>query len=158
MDLFLVRHGKAARPTIAEPSDYVRPLTARGRDEMHDIGRALQRMNIQPDILATSPLLRTVQTADIISEYIEADVNEWETLRPESSAIDTITLMKSYIVDSIMIVGHNPHLIEVVSYLISDGAAILAFKKGGLACVRIDESGFGILRYLLTPKQLVMMS
>lgn len=158
MDLFLVRHGKAARPTITEPSDYTRPLTSLGHREMHKIGRALQRMNIRPEILATSPLLRTAQTADIISEYLEADVEKWNILRPESSATATINLIQSYHADSIMLVGHKPHLMDVISYLISDGDAILTLKKGGVACVRITEHGFSVLRYLLTPKQLVMMS
>ena len=107
MDLFLVRHGKAARPTITEPSDYARPLTPLGRREMHKIGCALQRMNIRPEILATSPLLRTAQTADIISEYLEANVEEWNILRPESSATYTISLIQSHHADSIMLVGHK---------------------------------------------------
>ena len=125
---------------------------------MHQIGRALQRMKVQPETLATSPLLRTVQTTDILSHHLGVDAEEWDTLTPGSSATDTIRFMRSHAVNSIMLVGHNPHLMDVISYLISDGDAILTLKKGGMACVRIDMSGFGILRYLLTPKQLVMMS
>ena len=81
MRLLFIRHAiaddreewaKSGRP------DADRPLTDRGRDRMRRAARGLTRLITQPDIIATSPYLRAVETAAIVS-------NEFGGLRRSSS-------------------------------------------------------------------------
>lgn len=141
-----------------EPSDFNRHLTADGRRDIHAVGRAIRRLKIRPDILVSSPLTRAMQTANIVSEYVGVEVQEWDSLRPESNPADAISTMKDSNTNSIMLVGHEPHLSKVISCLISAGQATIILKKSGLACVRLSAQGPAVLRYLLTPRQMRMMS
>lgn len=60
---------------------------------------------------------------------------------------------------AIALVGHEPNLHELASYLLSGDATRvqLTFKKGGVACLSWSEDcqpGSAVLRWLLTPKSL----
>ena len=157
MIVFLLRHGKAARPSTLIHSDHMRPLTNEGRSEMVKIGRALKHLDIQPDMLVSSPLVRSVQTAEIVSEYVDASITLWDELKPESHPSATLKLIHSLHVKSIMLVGHEPHLTDLISHMISTTMLPISLKKGGLACIRMPAKGFASLRYLLTPRQMGKM-
>ena len=158
MEVYVLRHGKAAPPSFRTPSDHDRPLTDVGLRDLSRTGRALRRMSIRPGTLASSPLLRAVQTAEAISRYVMADVEIWEDLKPETAPDETLHTIRSTGADSIMVVGHEPNLTGLISHMISDHAATISLKKGGLACVRLPVLGRGALRYILTPKQMEMIS
>lgn len=154
MIVFLLRHGKAARPSTLIHSDHMRPLTDIGHSEMVKIGRAMKHLDIRPDILASSPLVRAVQTAEIVSEYVGTNVTLWDELKPESHPSVTLKLIQSLHVKSIMLVGHEPHLTDLISNMISTTMLAISLKKGGLACIRMPAKGLASLRYLLTPRQM----
>ncbi len=158
MNIFLLRHGKAARPSQMVPSDYQRSLTISGRRQIEKIGSVIKKMGIRPDILASSPLVRAMQTASIVSGHVKCDVVTWEELKPEIIPEVTTKSVLAAGVDSVMLVGHEPHLSGMVSSMVCDSAVSLSIKKGGLVCVNIMPSGAGIIRYMLTPKQMVMMT
>ena len=158
MDVYILRHGKAAPPSLRIPSDHDRPLTDAGRRELSRTGRALRHMGIRPDTLASSPLLRAVQTAEAISRHVGADVEIWEDLKPETTPDETLDTIRLSGADSIMVVGHEPHLTALISHMTSGHPIHISLKKGGLACVRLPVLGRGALRYILTPKQMGMMS
>lgn len=158
MDVYILRHGKAAPPSLRIPSDHDRPLTDAGLRELSRTGRALRHMGIRPDTLASSPLLRAIQTAEAISKYVGAEVEIWEDLKPETIPDETLHTIRSTGADSIMLVGHEPHLTGLISHMTSGRPVQISLKKGGLACVRLPVLGYGALRYILTPKQMGMMS
>ena len=65
MKIYLVRHGIAYEP--GEPGyedDTQRPLTDKGRDKMNKVAHVLKRLNMKPDVILSSPYLRTRQTAE----------------------------------------------------------------------------------------------
>ena len=158
MDVYILRHGKAAPPSLRIPSDHDRPLTDAGRRELARTGRALRHMGIRPDTLASSPLLRAVQTAEAVSKYVGADMEIWEDLKPETSPDETLHTIRLSGADSIMLVGHEPHLTALISHMTAGHHIHISLKKGGLACVRLPVLGRGALRYILTPKQMGMIS
>lgn len=157
MIVFLLRHGKAVNPSSLIHNDHMRPLTDIGHNEMIKVGKAMKRLDIQPDILASSPLVRAVQTAEIVSKYVGTSVTLWGELKPESHTSDALKILQNLHVKSIMLVGHQPHLTDLISNIISTTMLSISLKKGGLACVRIPVRGLASLRYLLTPKQLSKM-
>ncbi|HEY2568989.1 MAG TPA: phosphoglycerate mutase family protein, partial [Candidatus Udaeobacter sp.] len=62
MKLYFLRHGQADWPNWKKPDDE-RPLTKRGKREMRDVAKFLDRLKVRPDLIVTSPLPRAAQTA-----------------------------------------------------------------------------------------------
>ena len=62
-ELYLIRHGLAAERGDQFPDDSKRPLTSRGIQRLKRSGRALVALEVTFDVVLTSPLVRTHQTA-----------------------------------------------------------------------------------------------
>lgn len=71
MDLFLMRHGKAARRSPS-PADHTRALTAAGMREVRRTAAGLRRAGIAFGYVASSPLTRAMQTAEIVASSCAA--------------------------------------------------------------------------------------
>jgi phosphohistidine phosphatase len=68
MNLFLLRHGIAVeRDEFASANDELRPLTPKGQRELRQSVAALRAMELQFDVILSSPLLRARQTAEIVA-------------------------------------------------------------------------------------------
>ena len=72
MLLTLIRHGEACAPTAAL-GDRGRALTIRGREESQETGRALASRGLVPSQIWTSPLVRAVQTAELVAAALPYD-------------------------------------------------------------------------------------
>ena len=70
MDLLVIRHAIAVDPADSTDDDS-RPLTAEGKKKMRQGAQGLRQSVPQIDVLATSPLTRAVETAEIVSEAYE---------------------------------------------------------------------------------------
>src|SRR5437764_13430832 len=83
LKLYLIRHGHAGDPDQWDGPDDSRPLSERGRRDLRRTAAVLAgRETI--DILRTSPLVRAVQTAEIVAQALEIDdVEVLEELRPD---------------------------------------------------------------------------
>lgn len=162
MDVFVLRHGEAGNRASVAARDSRRPLTQSGKEEIEEIAESLHdRLRIKIDKIATSPLARALQTAEIIDEVYRGPsrLETWEELRPEGSRPELERRLSRLNPDaSIMLVGHEPYLSTLLGEIISGGNhANIALKKGGLARIRITSfspKATGELRWLLTPKQL----
>ena len=64
MLIYFLRHGEADWPDWKKPDDE-RPLTEKGKKEMHQVGAFLANLSVKPDVVLTSPLPRASQTAEI---------------------------------------------------------------------------------------------
>ena len=69
MDLFVLRHGKA-EPSSDEPEDMKRALTAEGRNEIRKVARWMRSKKFGFNIIATSPLIRAHETAEIVARSL----------------------------------------------------------------------------------------
>jgi phosphohistidine phosphatase len=67
MRVTLIRHAEAGDDA---PRDEARALTARGRDDARRLGRALARRDVEFSLMVTSPLVRAVQTAEIVASEL----------------------------------------------------------------------------------------
>src|SRR5437868_1613721 len=89
MNLLVIRHAIAEerkRYAKTGADDGLRPLTARGRRRMKAGARGLQRVVPGLDLLATSPLVRAEQTAEIVvAAYGELKVVKVPQLAPQAS-------------------------------------------------------------------------
>ena len=159
MNLLLVRHGKAGDHDewIEQgKSDFDRPLTSKGREEMKDIASRLAKFAGHFDRVVTSPFVRTVQTAEILAKEFDINVESLDALAYTSgikSAVDWLGKQKEKA--SLILVGHEPTLSQLAEALLTgrtDG--FLAFKKGGSALLTCHGSlypGSFHLEWLLQP-------
>jgi phosphohistidine phosphatase len=156
-ELYVIRHALAEERGEAWPDDTKRPLTEEGMTRFRRASRALARVGIEVDVVLTSPLVRTRQTAEIFSGAFSphpAVVNV-DALAPDGSSAALIAELEKYSRKKrIAIVGHEPGIGELAGRLIGLRHSI-EFKKG--AVCRIDVDGLppkspGALRWFLTPK------
>jgi phosphohistidine phosphatase len=141
-------------------SDELRPLTRDGKREMKKIAKGIRKIVKKIDILATSPLVRARQTAGIVADEMEMDEAEvTDTLKPESALEDFEKWAGLYAhQDLLAIVGHEPHLSSLVTWLISGKReSRIELKKGGACLIEFEAEAkhdAGTLSWLLTPRQL----
>ena len=85
MSIFLIaRHGNTFEKNetprrVGKRTDL--PLTAKGLEQAHALGRYLKDQNLNPSIIVTSSLQRTKQMATIIELYLEQKPNIVEDTR-----------------------------------------------------------------------------
>ena len=161
MDLLVIRHAIAEdRDEFAESGqpDDERPLTDSGRRKMKDAARGLHEVVGRIDHLATSPLVRAVQTAEIISEEFDiGPAEEIPHLSPDARPEDFSRWVAVHADKGVVaIVGHEPNLSSLVSWLIAgSGGSRIEMKKGGACLVTFDgevEARLGTLSWLMTPR------
>ena len=165
MDLFILRHGEAGKRSASRGHDSKRPLTATGENEIIDIADSFKIIGIDFDVILTSPLKRAQQTADLVARQFKAQkkVRQVKELSPEGSKSDLYRMLSSFKEEtSLLIVGHNPYLSEMISEMVTDGKyGRIDVKKGGVAKIRVTNSTpkfKGELRWLITPRLLKLIS
>ena len=118
MRLYVARHGEAGRAV----SDDLRQLTARGVAETRAAYREAAGHLREPVAqLIASPLVRARQTAAIALELLPCtgSLQTSDVLRPESSPEAIASLLESA-TSPVMLVGHQPVLGELLSWLTGD--------------------------------------
>ncbi len=166
MNLFILRHGLAAElgddglPKDLKDAD--RPLTPKGKQRLWRTTEAMQAMEIKFDMVISSPLLRAMQTAQIVTEAmaLRKRLILTDNLAPNGSPkllIEQINQLDSR-VKNILLVGHEPYLSKLIALLcLGNTTASLDLKKGGLAKMELKKlrgARCATLAWLLTPKQL----
>ncbi|MEU6258141.1 histidine phosphatase family protein [Streptomyces sp. NPDC047043] len=119
--LVVLRHAKSDWP--AGVPDHKRPLAARGRRDAPAAGRALAEIDCLPDLALCSTAVRARQTWDLAS-------GQWGTPPPvrhdprlyaaEVSDLLTVVHEVPTEVETLLLVGHNPGLEELVLELAED--------------------------------------
>lgn len=159
MNLYILRHGIAADRGVDYPDDDLRPLTGKGIKRMRREARGMRVIGVAPDLIISSPLARAVQTAEIVRNGLDAPLQTAvsNALAPEAHPSQIIQeIAKSYSTfSSVMVVGHEPHMSSLVSYILTGKVSwLITLKKGALCNMDISASGRGQLLWALAPKQL----
>jgi phosphohistidine phosphatase len=156
-ELYLIRHGVAEERSDAWPDDSKRPLTEEGMTRLRKSMRGLTRLGVSFEVILTSPLVRTRQTADIVASELEArpHILAVESLAPEGSFQALMTdLEKQNRRSAIALVGHEPGIGDLAARL-TGSRRRLEFKKGAICRIDVDTlppSEAGSLRWFLTPR------
>jgi len=161
-EIYLIRHGIAEERGEAWPDDTKRPLTDEGISKLRKCARGLKQLGVGFDIIVTSPLVRTRQTAEIVAAELDPHphITTAESLAPGGSVAAVMTDLEKHAKRArVALVGHEPGIGELAARLIGTRHAI-PFKKG--AVCRIDVEGLppagpGDLRWLLTPRIMRMI-
>lgn len=159
--LYLIRHAIAGERGDEWPDDTKRPLTHSGAARMRQVVKGLVALGVDVDHILTSPLVRAVQTAELVAAGLKKkraiEMDEIAALSPGGSPAQVAAALGSFDAHrTLVLVGHEPDLGELAAWLIS-ARVPLPFKKGGVC--RIDVSDLppgreGQLVWLATPKML----
>ncbi len=160
MKLYIVRHGLAGEhgdPKYAD--DRLRPLTDEGRKRFAATVQSLAKSGVDPKFIASSPLIRCRQTAEILVENLPGrpKLIELDALAPGSDLPAMIEWTNRMSGSDVAWVGHAPDVSDMVSKLTGLDAANVRFAKGAVAAIEFDdevESGRGELCWLVTAKVL----
>jgi len=149
MQLYFLRHGEADWPGWTKPDDE-RPLTDFGKKEVRQMAKFLNRLKVKPNLIATSPLPRASQTAEIAAQQLKAKLRQDEALEPGFGISELRTLLQRHGSKVLMLVGHEPDFTSVISALTG---ASLKLSKAGVALIDFDpETEKGRLLWLFPPK------
>jgi phosphohistidine phosphatase len=158
MQLVLIRHGIAEdRATFEGADDSLRPLTKQGRWKMERVATGLRREVRSLDILATSPLRRAAQTAAVVAEaFRDIAITTAPSFAPDTpleAALEWVYRHRSR--ETIAVVGHEPHLGALATWLMTgEREPRLSFRKGGACLLEFaapPRVGEAQLLWMLTP-------
>jgi phosphohistidine phosphatase len=145
MRVLVVRHGLAGdRDEFAFTGrpDSERPLTKDGREKMKKAASGLTRVVDALDLVATSPLVRAVQTAEIVADVFGGmDLTICDELSPERSPDDVLPWLRGHDRDvSLALVGHEPHLGFLVGLLLTGRhESFVELKKGAAVLLEFED-------------------
>jgi len=160
--LLIIRHGPAGDSDPWEADgrdDRLRPLNSAGKKQMRKAAAGLPALVRDVQLLATSPLTRAVQTAEIVATQYGCEIVPLEALAPDRDPEDAVGWLRKQEPDlTVGLVGHEPHLSLLVGYLLTGKrASFLDLKKGGAGLLEKTaplQPGGGSLDWPLTPRAL----
>jgi len=143
-ELYIMRHGLAmTRDVTTAMDDAKRPLTSEGKQKIREIASGLVRAGMDADWIVSSPLVRAVETAEIVADALgsKPPVDCCEALGPGGAPEALITfLAKRPNRRRVLVVGHEPDLGELAARLIGAGRnANMPLKKGGCCLIIFSE-------------------
>lgn len=135
MDLILLRHA-AAMAASPDGTDASRPLSPLGETEARAAGAWLHEHGVKPGRVLCSPAQRTLMTARTVLQCLGDDAEPTlESGIYEAAPGTLITLLEPHAdVDTLLLVGHNPGLEQLVG-LLTEGisSASRGMPPAGLA-------------------------
>ena len=155
--LLLVRHAKAEKEVIGK--DFDRPLKYTGIQDAAFMAERLKDRSFIPQLIITSPALRTKTTAEIFADQFslpEPEVNNAIYEASMQTWLHTINQLPNE-QNFIAVVGHNPGVSQILYYLTGEGrevhtctTAIIDFDTDDWADVTEDS---GNLVYYSSPME-----
>ena len=166
MNLYIIRHAIAVDEGTSEyESDSERPLTDKGRKKMRQIAKGLRSLGVEFDLILSSPYVRARETAEILAEVfkMKKKIDFSDNLIPMGNPELLITeVNEKFSVESVAVVGHEPHLSALVGLLVGENGKLdVTLKKGGVCYLSADDlhqERRATLEWLLTPGILMEIS
>jgi len=157
MNLYLIRHGDAVPVGGTITHDSERVLTERGREEAQSVGSMLSRIQPPITLILTSPLVRAVETAQIIAGVLSSKppIRSANFLAPgfrQGTFLNELTALNE---ENIVAIGHQPDMSNFIAYLIAESSAAIAMATGSVAFLEISQNAtehHARLRWLVTPE------
>jgi phosphohistidine phosphatase len=157
MNLYILRHASAGLRRRNPVLDLKRPLDKEGKKHCLQLAYVLNALNIQFDLIISSPLKRCLQTASLVGTETgyEAQIVNSSALAPEATLKDFQKLLRENLhAENLLVVGHNPNLSSFLGSILVPAAsseAKIRLRKGSLARV-VYTRGPATLQALLDPR------
>jgi phosphohistidine phosphatase len=157
MKLYVMRHG-SSEDRSESGVDGDRALTIPGRERVRAVARLLLDSNEEPTYIVTSPLVRAVQTAEIVALVTklgdrDGTVEVRRDLAPGGDAARLVQRLVSEQRRRVLLAGHEPDLSGLVAALV--GGFGRSFDKAMVVGLHVPDRGAGArLRFVLDPRSL----
>jgi phosphohistidine phosphatase len=179
--IFVMRHGPA-EDTSPSGSDAERDLSQAGRERVRSVAQTLVAQNEQPLLIISSPLVRALQTAEIVASVlayrgsptstpgavgtnVNILVSTRRELAPGGNALSLLAELRLARKRRVLLVGHEPDVSVLVSTLAPAASTPRAFMKAmvvGLSIPNAETDADSTsgklqarLRFVLDPKSLL---
>ncbi len=162
MEIYLIRHGIAveAETTV---SDDDRWLTKRGAKKVRQVAASLRSLDLEFDIILSSPLVRAQKTAELlVSKGLSETLELHPDLSPTGSLDHCIQWLQDYqfrhpLSQSVALVGHEPNLSNLAEMLLFGQIfQRIQLKKAGIIALHwpgtTSPLGNCQLNWLIPPK------
>ena len=159
--LLVLRHAKSSWSDSAL-DDHERPLNQRGRRDGPRIGKLVRELGLTPDVIISSDAVRARLTAEAVAEAagLRRDIR-FEAALYTASPADMLAVLRTVTkatAGTIMIVGHNPGLEELVAQLTGERpdlptAALAQSPCQSIGGADVERSTRGRLLELWRPKK-----
>jgi phosphohistidine phosphatase len=143
--LTIVRHAKSSWKDTSLP-DRKRPLNKRGERDAPVMGKRIHDHNIRPSLIVTSPATRAWTTAKVIArelnypkEFLQRE--DLLYLASLERILDVIVSQENGF-NSLMVVGHNPGLTDLVNFL--QPGLTNNLPTAGVVSVQIDQDDWNL--------------
>lgn len=157
MRVLLVRHG-AAVDLRSAPTDELRWLTRDGRAQMLAVAQTLRTAGLSPTEIYTSPLVRAVQTAEILAaaeprfegpiEIHPALASEYGTTAQALAPLDRVDRSNE---DALLVLVTHMPKIEVLAGHLCGTDRFEFFQPGACCLIEVTEAR-GAAQWMLDPK------
>jgi phosphohistidine phosphatase len=178
--IFVMRHGPA-EDTSPSGSDAERDLSQSGRDRVRSVAQTLVAQNEQPLLIISSPLVRALQTAEIVASVLtyrgspsnsnatgvnaSVMVSTRRELAPGGNALSLLAELRLARKRRVLLVGHEPDVSVLVSTLAPAASTPRAFMKAMVVGLSVPNAETDAdansgklqarLRFVLDPKSLL---
>lgn len=143
MKLFLVRHADADAEVPEGLGDEARALTAKARHTVYGHFQELKGRVHGVKLILTSPLVRAVQTSQILSFALEHEgqLKVHRALLPDMPVGALDTVITEHTGDNIVLVGHQPSMGAMAAHLLGMQAFPKPVNPGTIIGLERDDSG-----------------
>lgn len=183
MELYLIRHGIAV-DRKPDTKDEERELTAEGREKTLKVAKRLYDLGLRFDLILTSPLVRSRQTAEILHSCgLSSQIESSGYLAPKGKIQDWLNWLEQkqmLATDTrLAIVGHQPDLGQWAEIFVwgearvgvsltdisqspktrLENSPLLVLKKAGIIGLKLPQTGSPVGRcclFWLTPPRFLL--
>jgi phosphohistidine phosphatase len=158
MNLYILRHASAGVRRENPLLDVNRPLDKDGKTQSLQLAHVLNAMKISFDMVVSSPLKRSLQTAQLVATEtgFEQKILSTAALAPTATFAQFQKLLRDCAAyENVLVVGHNPNLTQFLGQLLAGPTETsvpgVRLRKGTLARISLLK-GPAILQSLLDPR------
>jgi phosphohistidine phosphatase len=160
--IYIMRHGPA-EDHARSGRDFDRRLTPSGRARTELVARELGERNEEPKRIVSSPLARTLETADVViaSLRLKLETESRDELAPGGNALALVRELAAQGARRVMLVGHEPDVSGLAAHLVPgwsrgfDKAMVVGLKLDrAVLASESDDDLLAEVRFVIEPKRL----
>ena len=172
IELYLMRHGIAVEiGSAGVTTDSERHLSDLGESKLRRVALGIREIAPKFNLILTSPFRRCRQTAEIVAAALDLEhrLRVIDSLAPgrafangDGPYAEIFIELGACEFERALLVGHMPDLAEIASYLLTGNRNLnIDFRRGSICAIEtagLPPRGPGLLRWMMTPKQMRMVS
>jgi phosphohistidine phosphatase len=160
MNLYILRHASAGVRRPNPLLDVKRPLDKEGKAHCLHLAYVLNALKVSFDCVISSPLKRSVQTAQLVATEtgFERAIELTDALAPDATFSEFKKLLEAHqSAENLLVVGHSPNIQSFLGGLLVPPAqanvmpAQVRMRKGSIARVSLTR-GPAVLTSVLDPR------